>query len=134
MRYLEIAARDISEMLSNDSLVSNLYDWRRFAGTNAPQAWAVGVITNDAATVPKMLERFMSVGSAHGMSDHVASRTEAFRKQYFDDLMPLGDVANALNNLDTRGLSAEEQRVLALFTDHLRKWKDSPDASLDADE
>ncbi len=123
---MKLAARDIAATLTNDNLVSNLYDWMHCANVDEPRAWTVSVITDYPKAIPKVLTRFLSVGSLQGFGDYVAKKTETFRRQYFDELLPVDSLVANIERLDTRGLDAEDQRILALFLDHVRKWNETP--------
>src|SRR5262249_39664356 len=88
---LKERAADVTLMLADTELASNLFRWRDFNTIAEPREWASKTAENPEHVVA-LLRRFMSVGNRQTVGDFVSTMHESFRMQYFDDLLPVETV------------------------------------------
>lgn len=109
-------------LLQHDRLVSHLFRWKEYAGSDEPpRAW-VAEISGDASRRVKLLRRFLSVGRTHGWGDRVSVKTETFRKDSLEPFFDLDDLRAWVGDLDLGKLEAEDARVMAILAKILGMW------------
>lgn len=120
MRYR--AACDPS-LLTHDRLVTNLYRWREYGGSDEePRAWVKSVAA-DPTRLPVLLTSFMSVGQQSGWGDHVATKTESFPRKTMEEFFDVEELTCLLASIDRRTLDPEQARVLGILDRHMEAWK-----------
>ncbi len=117
----ESKSNDIARFLEEQDLVSLLYRWRDFASLDQPRAWVARAAT-DPHNVLSLLRAFVNVSSQQYLGEHVAMKVESFRKEYFDDFLPVSDVKEQLAKLDRTKLSNGQRKLVEMFENHAAKW------------
>lgn len=72
--------------------------------------------------VVPLLRQFVNRGLSQSVNDLVATVTESFRAENFQDLVPVEVVRTALAQLDRTQLSAEDLKLIALFERQSAAW------------
>ncbi|MES2044510.1 MAG: P-loop NTPase fold protein [Pseudomonadota bacterium] len=118
---MEAFSENVGAMLGANDLVSRLYRWKQFGGDDAPRDWAKRV-AEMPEHMPTLLARFVNVGTRQSWGDRVATKTETFHREHFDDFLPIEVVQASLAKIDAAKLSSEESRIVALFNRHAEDW------------
>jgi hypothetical protein len=119
-------AADIAKQLAEPGLISRLYRWMQFGGDAAPRAWATARGSAPETVIP-LLRGFINRGLSQSWGDLVATQTESFHRQHFDDFVPVATVAATLANVDRMRLTPDDAKVIALFEKHASLWSSSED-------
>lgn len=130
--WLEIMAERLGEtedLLGDDHLISHLYRWRDFSGSlDGPKAWVEGIAANPEL-FPKLIVRFLSVGTQSSWGDRVSTKSESFRYETMTDFFDLSMLKRQVAAVDTKRIDPEEARILEILLRYLERWESgrSPD-------
>ena len=109
-------------LLNDDQLISYLFRWKNFSGSNdAPKAW-VAQFNDDPSKRVALLSRFLSVGSSQAWGDRVSVKTESYSKGSLTPFFDLDELTVWIAKLDRLGLPVEDARIMSILERHLEAW------------
>lgn len=125
-QWLEIIAQrlgDTEDLLGDDHLIAHLYRWRDFSGSlDGPKAW-VEDIAADPELFPKLIVRFLSVGTQSSWGDRVSTKSESFRYETMTDFFDLSMLKRQVAAFDMKRIDPEEARILGILNRYLERWE-----------
>jgi hypothetical protein len=119
---IEEQAENIDGMLGREDLLKLLYRWKQFDGDDAPRNRVIRVVSK-RSRLPELLMRFVNVGTSQNFGDVVATKTETFHQKHFEDFLDVATVNSGLAQLAQADLTAEKQRVIAIYIRHASRWE-----------
>jgi hypothetical protein len=120
LRQLRERATEMSVMIADPDLISQLYRWRQYGSEDEPRKWIAEAIKTDEGFA-KLASRMMSRGTSSSLGDRVSTPHNTFQRETVEDFIGIEVAKARCDAIDPTAFHEHEEALRTLLR-HLEMW------------
>ncbi|MBB2157341.1 NTPase [Gluconacetobacter diazotrophicus] len=120
LRLIRERAADISRLIADPDLMSQLYSWRTYGSEDEPRKWVAEATTTDEGFAA-FCSRMMNRGTRSSAGDHVSTPYHSFQRETVENFIGINKAKAKCDTLDPTVFPEHEDALRTLLR-YLEMW------------